>query len=841
MTVDDNRGGRGSGRLDQGNRSRYERFLKPLIDRILGLLLGIVALPIGIAVAVIVWIDMGRPVLFKQRRVGLYGRVFDVYKFRTMQPDRRCSSVSAYSGRDRRVDHKSHSDPRITTLGRFLRKWSLDELPQLWNVIKGDMSLVGPRPELEQIVATYEDWQHQRHLVKPGLTGLWQVEARGDGRQMHRNTFYDIQYVDSVSLATDLQILAKTLPAVVTRREQLNGTEPDNGETAHEGRQPPRWVVAARASLMLIDVALWAAALMVAVANQTDFGWGRLNVGGLLALMAGAAVMQLAWGLLAGLYVGRWRLASFEEMGWFLVGNIVTGATLLFVNSLPSGPNLVPRGVILAAPAYQLIGAMAVRYVVRSIWQTSKISKHIRPHRLIVFGAGEAGADAVRALIEDSRTDLHPVAFLDDDPAKAHLRLRGVPVLGTRQEIAPVAKRYGADTLLIAVPSADAATIGDIADRAQAAGLAVRILPRLSKFITEPVESSDIRRITFADFLQRQEVHLDLDRIADYLTGKVVLVTGAGGSIGSQLCEEIRRYRPDRLLMLDRNENALHDLQLRLFGRAMSTSPDLILADIRDRDSVFRIMREQQPDVVFHAAALKHVPFLESHPQEAIKTNVFGTLNLLDAALDVGVGRFVNISTDKAADPINVLGQTKRIAEMLTAFAGLQGATDCISVRFGNVLGSAGSVIPTFREQLAKGEPLTVTDPEVTRYFMTIEEAVQLVVQAGSIGQNGDVLVLDMGRPVKIVDLARRLAAEVTPGRAPQIEFTGLRPGEKLDEVLASDADAYIDRPHPALMRYAVPGIAPWYLTELAGDDPGVLRARLAEAVTQRIGSIDLR
>jgi FlaA1/EpsC-like NDP-sugar epimerase len=447
--------------------------------------------------------------------------------------------------------------------------------------------------------------------------------------------------------------------------------------------------------------------------------------------------------------------------------------------------------------------------MLRVIEESRRRSAHPRANRVLVFGAGEAGHQAVKAIREDPTSDLLPVAFLDDDPARARLKVAGMPVAGDRGDIAETAKKYEAGGLVIAMPSAERRSVLEIADTAQNLGLSVRILPPMDKFLTEPVAFRDIRELTLADFLSRDEIELDDEKIRGYLSGKIVLVTGAGGSIGAQLCETVRTYGPSRLLMLDHAENSLHALQLRLDGRALLDNPELILADIREIDSLRAVFREHRPDVVFHAAAHKHVTFLERHPIEAVKTNVFGVENVLRAAVESGVERFVNVSTDKAADPINVLGLTKRIGERLTAHYATRGEGVYMSVRFGNVLGSNGSVIPTFRDQIARGEPITVTHPDVTRYFMTIPEAVQLVLQAGAVGHDGDVLVLDMGQPVKIVDLAHRLAAEIDPGSAPTIVYTGLRPGEKLHEVLINEKDEPLDRPHELLLRYRVAAVEP--------------------------------
>jgi len=436
--------------------------------------------------------------------------------------------------------------------------------------------------------------------------------------------------------------------------------------------------------------------------------------------------------------------------------------------------------------------------------------------RTIVFGAGEGGAQIIHAMLLDNEGTYFPVALLDDDPFKRNRELDKVRVLGTRDDIASVAARTDADVLLIAVPSAPAALIHELSDLAVAAGLDALVLPSTSELVVGQVNLADMRPPTVEDLLGRDPVEIDLEAVAGYIRGKRVLVTGAGGSIGSELSRQLRGFEPAELFLLDRDESALHGVQLSIEGRALLDSDMLIVADIRDRDRVFEIFDRFGPEVVFHTAALKHLTLLENNPEEGVKTNTLGTKNLLDAALTFGVERFVNISTDKAADPTSVLGATKLAAERLTALAAEDSGLPFVSVRFGNVLGSRGSVVPTFLGQIEQGEPLTVTHPEVTRYFMTIPEAVRLVVQAGAIGDPGEVMILDMGKPVKIIDIANQLIASLSPGT--KIEYTGLRPGEKMHEVLMSEAENGRTRQHPRIIHTPGRPLTPSELMAISGD-----------------------
>ena len=424
-------------------------------------------------------------------------------------------------------------------------------------------------------------------------------------------------------------------------------------------------------------------------------------------------------------------------------------------------------------------------------------------------------------MVTNPESPYAPVAVLDDSPELQNLRLRGVPVRGTRRDLEQVARDTGATVLVIAIPSADGELIRDLAADADRLGLRTRVLPPVAELFGSAIGVADIRPVTEADLLGRREIDTDISAVSDYVAGNRVLVTGAGGSIGSELCRQIDRFAPAQLIMLDRDESALHAVQLSLEGRALLDDPNLVVADIRDGGRVDEVFDRYRPDVVFHAAALKHLPLLEMHPAEGYKTNVWGTRHLLESAGRHGVRRFVNVSTDKAADATSVLGRTKRLAEQLTADAGARFPGTYLSVRFGNVLGSRGSVLPAFRAQVEAGGPVTVTHPDVTRYFMTVEEAVQLMVQAGAIGGDGEVLVLDMGEPVKIVDVARRLVAEAD--RSIEIVFTGLRPGEKLHEVLFSDGERD-ERPlHPLISHCAVPPLSAAEVTSIADADPAIV------------------
>jgi FlaA1/EpsC-like NDP-sugar epimerase/dTDP-4-amino-4,6-dideoxygalactose transaminase/lipopolysaccharide/colanic/teichoic acid biosynthesis glycosyltransferase len=558
------------------------------------------------------------------------------------------------------------------------------------------------------------------------------------------------------------------------------------------------------------DALAWTGGLLAAILLRYDFNPGLVDWWRFLLVAVAAVVVQVFVGLGTGLYLGRWRLGSFEEVS-ALVRTVAGVTSLLFLAELRLSDRFVPLSVVIGGGVIAFVLMGAARYLIRSYDEGRRRPTGPDVSRLLVFGAGDAGAQIVASLLRDPWSPYLPVALLDDDPTKRHLRIMGVPVMGDRNRMAEAADEHQADTLLIALPSASAALIRELSDLAADARLNVKVLPGVGELVGGHVAIGDIRTPTAEDLLGRHPVDTDVASIAHYLRGKRVLVTGAGGSIGSELCRQIARFEPANLIMVDRDESALHAVQLSIEGRALLDSPDLVLLDLRDRDGMERLLRQRRPEVIFHAAALKHLPLLERYPAEAVQSNVWLTANLLAAAADIGVEKFVNISTDKAADPISVLGYSKRIAERLTAHYDERAAGSFVSVRFGNVLGSRGSVLHAFRAQIEAGGPVTVTDAEVTRYFMTVYEAVQLVIQAAAVdghdSPSPEALVLDMGQPMRLDDVARRLISE--SGRDIEIVYTGLRPGEKLHEDLFGQDEHVVRRVHPLISHVYVPALNP--------------------------------
>mgnify|MGYP001007754504 CR=1 FL=1 len=521
----------------------------------------------------------------------------------------------------------------------------------------------------------------------------------------------------------------------------------------------------------------------------------------------GVAVGALLWVLplfaalfyVFGLYQGLWRFASITDLQR-LLGAVLAGALLAATVVALFKVPLIPRSVLILHPLLLAITMGGARFAYRS-WKEHRLygPAKLRGQPVLIIGAGEAADSLLREIHRSGQW--YAVAIVDDNPGRVGRRLRGLPIMSPIENIGPIAENLGATHAIIAMPNARPSQRRRATELASAAGLTVLTVPSYDDLLSGRLSVSSIRKVELEDLLGREAVSLDDRGVNELLGGNVVLVTGAGGSIGSELCRQIARFKPSRLVLVDSSEFALYSIGEELGVSHPALQCQSWAADVRDKDRVAEIFAHERPAVVFHAAAYKHVPLMESvNAWQAVRTNALGTLNVARAAQEAAVRKFVLISTDKAVNPTNVMGATKRLAERLCLAVNNRGATRFVIVRFGNVLGSNGSVIPKFREQIAQGGPVTVTHPDIVRYFMTIPEAAQLVLQAGLMGQGGEIFVLEMGDPVRIVDLARdmiRLSGfsedEV------KIEFTGLRPGEKLYEELLADDEATLQTPHPKL------------------------------------------
>ncbi|MHA3682662.1 polysaccharide biosynthesis protein [Leucobacter sp. HY1910] len=581
-------------------------------------------------------------------------------------------------------------------------------------------------------------------------------------------------------------------------------------------------------ALYLLDALAWTVAILVALVLRFDFNLPRISWGSTIAVIGVTALLQLLGGWLTWLYRNRYAIGSFDEVRALVID--ITGVMIfawLFAFVVGYG-NGIPRStLVIAAPiTFSLMGV--ARYLIR-LRSERQLLPGDEAENTLLYGAGYLGVQTAKRLLTDSKGSAMPVGFIDDDLTKRNQEVRGVRVLGGIDDLSRIARETRATKLIVCIGDADAAMMRRVDKAAEKAGMTALVLPPLAQILQNKSVIANVRELSIEDLIGRHPVRLETESIAEYLQGKRVLVTGAGGSIGSELCRQLANFAPSELIMLDRDETALQESQLSISGHGLLDTNDVVLADIRDADALRHIFLERKPDVVFHTAALKHLPMLEQYPDEAWKTNVLGTLNVLRAAQAAGVGTFVNISTDKAANPTSVLGHSKRVAEKLTAWMAQQTDMRYLSVRFGNVIGSRGSMLPTFRKLIDKGGPLTVTHPDVTRYFMTIPEACQLVVQAGGIGRQGEVLILEMGEPVSILDVAKRMIAQ--SGKDVEIVFTGLRHGEKLHEELTGEGEGN-ERPfHPMISHAHVDTISP----EVLDHEGWVARMDLTRAAEERV------
>lgn len=569
--------------------------------------------------------------------------------------------------------------------------------------------------------------------------------------------------------------------------------------------------------MLLADAISVALALWLAFALRFDFfqsgdysaAYREQMVPSLLASMP----LKVALFFIFGLYRGMWRYTNLRDMRKIMAAVAVSSLLMVsFVNHIYTVQKF-SRGLYLLDAFLTFIFVAGLRIIVRECFTLRTQGRAVNPlkwglsqtrtkrTRAIVIGAGYCGEHLLRELSVEKKAPYEIVCYLDDDPNKQHRSLHGLPIYGNIARLPAAIEKYQAELILIAITQIDGAEMRRIIEACEASGLPFKRVPSHGSIIDGRVSLKELRDINYEDLLGRPPVELDDSAVAQYLEGKTVLVTGAGGSIGSELCRQVAAYHPQQLILLDAGEENLFRIQMQLAHdhRLLAVIP--VLGQVQDRQLLRQLFEHHRPNVVFHAAAYKHVPMIETNPWQAVTNNMLGTYVAAETAAEFGIERFVLVSTDKAVRSTNVMGASKRMAErVLHEFSGSR--TKFMAVRFGNVVGSSGSVVPTFREQIRKGGPVTVTHPDVTRYFMTIPEASRLILQAGALGNGGEIFILHMGTPVRIVDMARdliRLSGK-DPDTDIQIEFTGLRPGEKLYEELIGDEEGVVKTSHEKIM-----------------------------------------
>lgn len=519
-------------------------------------------------------------------------------------------------------------------------------------------------------------------------------------------------------------------------------------------------------------------------------------VNALLIYTALALFIRLVTFYFLNLYRRFWRYASIDDMIQIVTAVLLSSAIVILIFS---GLGAIfalslPRSLFMLDPLLILLFVGGSRFAIRFSAQRQSGKPNAQSRRTLIIGAGDAATMLVREIHYNPKLNLIPIGFVDDDPRKHHMQIYGLPVLGGRADLPHLLQDYDVQQVIIAMPTAPGKVIREVVSTCEKLGVATKTLPGIYELVDDRVTINQLRKVQIEDLLRRDPVETDIAAVRDLIAGRRVLITGGGGSIGSELCRQVLRCQPRELILLGHGENSIfesyHDLQRQNRSGVKLTA---VIADVRFADRLLSLFQQHRPEIVFHAAAHKHVPLMELNPAEAITNNVLGTRNLLRAAVATDVAHFVMISTDKAVNPTSVMGASKRAAELLVHQAARQTGRPYVAVRFGNVLGSRGSVVLTFQKQIAAGGPVTITHPEMTRFFMTIPEAVQLVLQAAVLGRGEQVFVLDMGEPVKIVDLAHDLIelSGLEVGQDIEITFTGLRPGEKLFEELFVTGEAY--------------------------------------------------
>ncbi|HSQ25187.1 MAG TPA: polysaccharide biosynthesis protein, partial [Pyrinomonadaceae bacterium] len=737
----------------------------------------------GLAIA----LSSGWPIIFTQKRVGLRGRTFDLYKLRTMRA--RTNGPQVTTGRDQ----------RITGLGRFLRHTKLDELPTLWNVLRGDMSLVGPRPEVTCFVQLDAQIWQKVLAVRPGLTDPVTLRLRSEGQLLDRvegdtEQYYlnellpaklkgYVAYLEARNWRSDIYVLIRTVAAVVLPPDISEVSMSDVASKDPNMMEIPSRHHLATGVQALLDLTVLAAAFVIAYQLRFDFHVPPAEARNFLVQMPLVVLLQFAALTISGARSSIWRYTDLAHINTFVYAAFVSFVIIALLRLGLPGPHAawkVPLSVNLFDVVLAFGGTYAMRVVRRKAYERTQKRVRVKKHNgngngkkkraVLLIGAGRAGFLAAKEIEVRGDLDLEIKGFVDDDRAKlGRVVVQGHKVLGNTQDLPELVRSRGINHVIITIAHASRHEIHRIVKICEEIPVKVRIIPELYEIIEGRVEISRIRDVQIEDLLGREQVELDAGSISVALAGKTVMVTGAGGSIGSELARQVQRFNPARLLLVERAEFALFEIDNELRASHPDESVVPLVADVGDESRMHAIFNLYRPQVVIHAAAHKHVPLMESNATEAAQNNVLNARLLAELAGQFAAEVFVLISTDKAVRPTSVMGATKRAAELVVQDLNRSYQTRFVAVRFGNVIGSAGSVIPIFREQIRNGGPVTITDKRMKRYFMTIPEAAQLVLQASVIGRGGEVFILHMGEPVSIMDLAETL-----------ITLSGLKPHEDI-------------------------------------------------------------
>jgi FlaA1/EpsC-like NDP-sugar epimerase/lipopolysaccharide/colanic/teichoic acid biosynthesis glycosyltransferase len=761
-----------------------------LVAAVLGLLL---LWPVFLVFAAFIKSEDGGPVLFRQQRVGRELKVFNILKFRTMCVDA-ADKGPAITLRD---------DGRVTRIGRFLRRTKLDELPQLWNVLRGEMSLVGPRPEVPRYVDLFRAEYTEILRLRPGITDPASIRFRNENDLLDDSEDAERAYIEQIlpeklrlsrnymrnaSVAWDLRLVVTTLLSLFYPARTL--------ERVVDWTIPIRfWVGFAIQAAALLAADVLALLLRfdghVPAAEQLTF----------LRVLPWVLATQVVWLYAFRLFHGAWRYATVRDLR--NIAFAITGAqfTWWFAAKWALGVTSYSRGIAVA-DALLCIAFLAGLRIAR------RLHRELKPgglplRRVLLVGDEDPLAHLALELMERSGNDYEIIGMVNGDPRRKGVRIHGVPVLGTKGDLDEILRRTEPDEVLLAMPGAPEATTSELLKRCRTAGRSARLIPDLERLLLKPEAPKLGGDYNSEALLFREAIQTDGEFARAVVGQRCVLVTGAGGSIGSEIVRQVAAHGPSRLVLYERHEFALYEIERELRRRFPELAIEPIIGDVADATRVDEVMAAFQPHAIFHAAAYKHVPMMERNPGEALRTNVVGTRTVAEAAMRHNAEVFVLISTDKAVEPVCMMGVSKRLAELTLQVMKNGSRTKLLTVRFGNVLDSSGSVLPLFREQIERGGPVTVTHPEVTRLFMTVPEAVQLILHTANMGRGGEVFVLDMGKPIRILDMAKALIRlyGLRPGKDIEIQITGLRPGERLFEKLLNDHETVWKTGHGKILR----------------------------------------
>ena len=767
--------------------------MKRALDIVLSAAGLLLLLPVFAAVALGLRREGAGPVLFRQVRVGRDFRPFRILKFRTMVPGADRMGPGITPGRD----------PRVTRFGAFLRWTKLDELPQLWNVLRGEMSLVGPRPELPQYASMFEDDYREILKVRPGITDLASLTYRDEAGRLDRESDPERAYIESIlpdkirlartyvsraSFAYDLRIIGETVLLLAFPARALD-------------RMLERFAAAHRQIALLVQAALVAAANLLAMWLIYDGGLTRETLDLVLLALPALLAVRTLWHVVFHLDRDRWRYVGLREIGDVVAATLLGTGTFWALTQLVPVYQGYPRAIVIVDGVLALLLLSGARILRRGLCTVRE--RTYNPRRALIVGTGDAAERVVRDLLQSPGQRYDLVGLVGGSPQERGLRVHEVPILGGFDALERILSECAPDEVVLVRAAIPQERFDEVVRVSHAFGAAVRVVAEDGALALDA--KADLAAPRAEDLLFRDAVEVDLETVRPSYEGRRVLVTGAGGSIGSEISRQLAACAPACLLLFEKHEASLYHIERELRARHPGLRIEPVLGDVTEEARVEDVFRRARPEVVFHAAAYKHVPMLELNPIEGYKTNAGGTRTVAEVADRTGVGTFVLISTDKAVEPVSVLGASKRMAELAVQEIAGRSATRCMAVRFGNVLESSGSVVPLFKEQIENGGPITVTHFEATRWFMTVPEAVQLILEAATMGQGGEVFVLDMGKPVRIVDLAHALARRygLQPGRDIEIKFTGLRPGERLFEKLFNDHEQVWKTRHPRILMAA--------------------------------------